>query len=190
MTCDIDYYHTGNGVACWYYNHDTCMRGVNCEYSHAADIRSVRDSRGKNVCLHYLQGYCMFGEIPCRYSHDRRFLPPNLSHCPAPAPPPAVHIHLPPAPIIAEPIKPPKSPARMKLDMKRKKQRSKRRRAEAIARNRGLYSHYEWRQSGFEDERAENFGFLRGEAEELACQGVKPWDDDAWAVIDTLSSGL
>ncbi len=122
----------------------------------------------------------MFGEFPCRYSHDRRFLPPNLSHFPAPAAPPAVHIDLPPAPILAEPIKPPKSAARMKLDMKRKKQRSKRRPAEALARNRGLYSHFGRRQSGHEDERAENFGFLRGEADELACQGVKPWEDDAW----------
>ncbi len=68
-------------------------------------------------------------------------------------------------------MKPPKSAARIKLDMKRKKQRSKRRRAEAMARNRGLYSCYGPWKSECEDERAENFGFLRGEAEELACQG-------------------
>ncbi|PBK79609.1 hypothetical protein ARMGADRAFT_1092971 [Armillaria gallica] len=132
----------------------------------------------------------MFGEHPCRYSHDRRCLPLNLSHCPAPAPSPTIRIDVPPAPILAESIKPPKSAARMKLDMKRKKQRLKRRRAEAMARNRGLYSCYGRRKSEWEDERAENFGFLRGEAEELACQGVKPWDDDAWAVMDALSSGF
>ncbi|KAK0227240.1 hypothetical protein EDD85DRAFT_974714 [Armillaria nabsnona] len=177
MSYNLDYYHISNGVACWYYNHDTCTRGINCEYSHAPDIRSVQDSRGKNVCLHYLQGYCMFGEHPCRYSHDRRFLPPNLSHCPAPAPSPTICLDVPPAPILADSIKPPKSAARIKLDVKRKKQRSKRRRAEVM-------------QSKWEDERAENFGFLRGEAEELACQGVKPWDDDAWAVMDALSSGF
>lgn len=30
------------------------------------------------------------------------------------------------------------------------------------------------------DERAENFGFTQDEITELLCQGVKPWDDDAW----------
>ncbi len=150
----------------------------------------------------------MFGEHPCRYSHDRRFLPPKMSRCPAPAPCPTIHIDVSLAPILAESTKPPKSAARMKLDVKRKKQRSKRRRAEAMARNRGLYSPYGRRESEWEDERAENFGFLRGEAKELACQGVKPWDDDAWvssselfflsslmicplqAVMDALSSGF
>ncbi len=48
-----------------------------------------------------------------------------------------------------------------------------------MVRNRGLYSCYGRWQSE-EDERVENFGLLRGEAEELACQGGKPWDDDAW----------
>ncbi|KAK0458366.1 uncharacterized protein EV420DRAFT_394466 [Desarmillaria tabescens] len=116
MFYDAGYCHTGNGVACWYYNHDTCSRGTNCEYSHAADIRSVRDSRGKNVCLHYLQGYCMFGDHPCRYSHDRRFLSSNLSHGPVSLPPPAIHIDLPPAPILAKPDKPRKSAGLRKLD--------------------------------------------------------------------------
>ncbi len=49
-----------------------------------------------------------------------------------------------------------------------------------MARNRGLYSRYGRCKSECGDERAENFGFLRGEAEELACQGVKPWDDGTW----------
>ncbi len=131
MSYNPDYYHIGNGVACWYYNHDTCMRGINCDYSHAPDIRSVRDSqranefaycncltfvyRGRNVCLHYLQGCRMFGEFPYRYSHDRRFLPPNLSHCPAHTPPSTVEIHLPPVPDLAEPVKPPKSAARKQV---------------------------------------------------------------------------
>ncbi len=68
------------------------------------------------------------------------------------------------------------------------KQRSKKRRAEAMARNRGLYSHYGRRQIVCGDERAENFGFFRGEAEELACQGVKPWDDDACVSLTDLLS--
>jgi hypothetical protein len=30
-----------------------------------------------------------------------------------------------------------------------------------------------------EDERMANFGFTEGDLMELACQGIKPWDDDA-----------
>ncbi|CCM00578.1 uncharacterized protein FIBRA_02613 [Fibroporia radiculosa] len=36
------------------------------------------------------------------------------------------------------------------------------------------------------DEQAENFGFARDEARELLCQGIKPWDDDAWDVLHAL----
>ncbi len=52
-----------------------------------------------------------------------------------------------------------------------------------MARNRGFYLQYGQRQNGHEDERVENFGFLRGKVEELVCQGVKPWDDDAWVSL-------
>ncbi len=53
---------------------------------------------------------------------------------------------------------------------------------------RHIQTHYGRWQSGPEDERAENFGFLRREAEELACQGVNPWDDDTGvSLIDFLS---
>ncbi|PBK83569.1 hypothetical protein ARMGADRAFT_1037743 [Armillaria gallica] len=169
MSYNIDYYHIGNGITCWYYNHNTCMQGINCEYSHAPDIRN------REECL---------PSLPTRLL----FLPPNLSNGAALAPPPTIHI--PPTPFLAEPMKPPKSAACIKLDMKRKVQRSKRRRAEAIVRNRGFYSPYGRRKSEREKERAENFGFLRGEAEELACQAVKPWDDDAWDVMDALTSGF
>ena len=30
------------------------------------------------------------------------------------------------------------------------------------------------------EERVNNYGFTEDEVEELLCQGVKPWDDDAW----------
>ena len=35
--------HVGNGVPCRFYNHDGCVRGAECAYSHAPDERSVRD---------------------------------------------------------------------------------------------------------------------------------------------------
>lgn len=37
------------------------------------------------------------------------------------------------------------------------------------------------------DERCENLGFTHSELNELLCQGVKPWDDDAWDVLAALS---
>jgi hypothetical protein len=40
-----------------------------------------------------------------------------------------------------------------------------------------------------EFERACNFGFTEAETEELLCQGVKPWDDDAADVLDFLDGG-
>jgi hypothetical protein len=33
------------------------------------------------------------------------------------------------------------------------------------------------------EERMANFGFTEDEIMELACQGVKPWDDDAWVSV-------
>jgi hypothetical protein len=40
-------------------------------------------------------------------------------------------------------------------------------------------------------EREENFGFTEDEVNELLCQGVKPWDDDAWVgVLVTVSLRL
>jgi hypothetical protein len=35
----------------------------------------------------------------------------------------------------------------------------------------------------FIQERADNFGFTQDEVEELLCQGVKPWDEDAWVSV-------
>jgi hypothetical protein len=32
-------------------------------------------------------------------------------------------------------------------------------------------------------ERMDNFGFTEDEVDELLCQGVKPWDDDAWVSV-------
>lgn len=36
------------------------------------------------------------------------------------------------------------------------------------------------------EERVDNMGFLSSEVEELLCQGVKPWDDDAWVSLSRL----
>jgi hypothetical protein len=38
-----DWNHEGNGIPCRFYNHDGCMRGNECRFSHAPDLKSVRD---------------------------------------------------------------------------------------------------------------------------------------------------
>ncbi|KAJ3737044.1 hypothetical protein DFJ43DRAFT_1035816 [Lentinula guzmanii] len=38
------------------------------------------------------------------------------------------------------------------------------------------------------EERSRNMGFTDSEVNELLCQGVKPWDDDAWDVMNALNS--
>jgi hypothetical protein len=38
-----DWNHEGNGIPCRFYNHDGCLRGTNCRFSHAPDHKSVRD---------------------------------------------------------------------------------------------------------------------------------------------------
>lgn len=38
-----DYKHEGNGIPCWYNNHDGCKHGSKCHFKHAPDIKSVRD---------------------------------------------------------------------------------------------------------------------------------------------------
>ena len=35
--------HEGNGIPCRFYNHEGCMRGIECRFSHAPDHKSVRD---------------------------------------------------------------------------------------------------------------------------------------------------
>lgn len=39
------------------------------------------------------------------------------------------------------------------------------------------------------EQRFWNCGFTEEEVFELACQGVKPWDEDAEAVLDVLNNG-
>lgn len=38
-----------------------------------------------------------------------------------------------------------------------------------------------------QEERCMNYGFTQAEVEELMCQGVKPYDDDAWDVLAALN---
>ncbi|KAF8152602.1 hypothetical protein B0H34DRAFT_726777 [Crassisporium funariophilum] len=75
MSDSSDCEHAGNGVPCRFYNHGGCSRGTSCMFSHAPDVKSVRDDLGKNVCIYFLFGTCKFGADKCIYSHLRDALP-------------------------------------------------------------------------------------------------------------------
>ncbi|KAJ7627286.1 hypothetical protein FB45DRAFT_1029642 [Roridomyces roridus] len=68
--------HTGLGVPCLFYNHGGCARGNDCKFSHAADEKSAWAHIGKNVSLYLLLDACKFGD-KCIYSHGRSYLPTN-----------------------------------------------------------------------------------------------------------------
>ncbi|KAJ3554386.1 hypothetical protein NM688_g3139 [Phlebia brevispora] len=68
-----DFFHTGNGTPCRFYNHDGCARGTKCLFRHAPDDLSVRDKLGRNVCILYLLGMCKYGDS-CHYAHEKRYL--------------------------------------------------------------------------------------------------------------------
>ncbi|KAI0264886.1 hypothetical protein BC834DRAFT_970456 [Gloeopeniophorella convolvens] len=70
-----DCQHAGNGKPCRDYNHDGCMRGAQCEFSHAPDYRSVRDGLGRNVCLDFLLILCPVAvDENCVYAHETTYL--------------------------------------------------------------------------------------------------------------------
>ncbi|KAJ3554387.1 hypothetical protein NM688_g3137 [Phlebia brevispora] len=71
-----DFFHTGNGTPCRFYNHDGCAQGSLCRFKHAPDYLSVRDIVGRNVCTFYLLGLCPHTEATCHYAHDKTFLQP------------------------------------------------------------------------------------------------------------------
>ncbi|EMD36003.1 hypothetical protein CERSUDRAFT_96226 [Gelatoporia subvermispora B] len=74
-----DYKHTApSNKPCQAYNHAGCARGTACPYVHAPDWRSARDAAGRNVCLWWLLGDCVWDDFyagGCPYAHDDAQLP-------------------------------------------------------------------------------------------------------------------
>ncbi|KAK0501834.1 hypothetical protein EDD18DRAFT_1279551 [Armillaria luteobubalina] len=171
---------SGNGIACRFYNHDGCNKGDACAYSHAADSDSIQDSCGKNVCLHFLKGYCRFGDYKCRYSHSRDHLAQkDIDAISATLASSSKAAH--------EATK--VSPDAPKTKTKKKAKKTLRSKAPAPAANR--YAHnfegdFDWDIEDEMEERTYNYGFTEDDVQELLCQGVKPWDDDAMDVLAAL----
>ncbi|EJD52364.1 TPR-like protein [Auricularia subglabra TFB-10046 SS5] len=154
-----DYFHEGNGTPCRYYNQSRCKRGVECSFSHAPDPRAVRDKLGRNVCLDFIMGVCTHSLNRCYFSHSTIYLPVEERKG---------------------------KPYRWWRD---KKEVAQRWMASCAAAPRppaggGGYPG----SSNRAMERALNGGFTNDQLEELACQGVKPWDEDAWDVLRVLGA--
>ncbi|KAI9451491.1 hypothetical protein BJY52DRAFT_1125121 [Lactarius psammicola] len=192
-----DWNHEGNGFPCRYYNHDGCMRGVECRFSHAPDHKSVRDRLGRNVCVHFLFGDCRFGS--CVYSHDKTYLPlgrwwdddekrdavEHISKGPIARQNPAflpcisaiMDGRIAWTPMLAAEMEEVSTHWRENMMMVKYFGDIMDVGVEYAAhRNRGRRSRGG---RGRGRGRTENWGFTDDEVQELLCQGVKPWDEDA-----------
>ncbi|KAJ7206292.1 hypothetical protein GGX14DRAFT_643293 [Mycena pura] len=172
---------------CRYYNQGKCAYGAKCRNSHAADARSIRDNLGRNVCLFYLMDRCKFASTPgeCWYSHSKAHLPAagwwnNPSYTESYRRLYDVYKSTGSNQVMDCLLggdmnggwRPYEQPARFELGM------------ELMLGEDSL----DGIGSGSEDDDDPyEFGFSRGDIEELLCQGVKPWDDDAGAVLAALS---
>ncbi|KAF8268653.1 hypothetical protein EI94DRAFT_1727155 [Lactarius quietus] len=227
-----DWNHEGNGIPCRFYNHEGCMRGTECRFSHAPDHKSVRDHLGRNVCMYFLLEDCRFGRSACVYSHDKTYLPSGrwwddddllvllkqIAKGPGPKENSAfmpymcglADNHL--AWASAHGVEMEEDYVhwrdlalngfRNAVDDGCEAEYKHRNRGIRGGRGRGRGGGGGMRLGGWqrgldlddfedsdeEEERRNNFGFTEDEAMELLCQGVKPWDDDAWDVLDALNS--
>ncbi|KAJ4486342.1 hypothetical protein J3R30DRAFT_3445981 [Lentinula aciculospora] len=212
LDCPSDseaYQHKGKGkgvkLPCRYYNHDGCQFGKVCRYKHAPDDRSIRDELGRNVCLHYLIDRCIFGDR-CWYAHEKTYLPSNgwwneenlggwqeLYDCVKEDMEDGVFDRVGSAMNGTADI----WRIRENLDLLVDDWTN------AVDDGSQGYSDdddfygtgtapgrggRENRLEGEMDERADNMGFTEDEVHELLCQGVKPWDNDAWVTRTSMSN--
>ncbi|KAJ3758825.1 hypothetical protein EV360DRAFT_43092 [Lentinula raphanica] len=193
----------GDKLPCRYYNHDGCRFGNSCRYKHAPDDRSIRDELGRNVCLHFLINRCKFGS-GCWYAHEKLYLPSNgwwneenlggwqeLYDFVKGSMPDGVFDR------IGSAMNGTADTWRIRknldllmddwIDAGGSDQYSDDYDEDdddddlyalgtSLGRG-GSRRQYEEEM----EERERNLGFTDSEVEELLCQGVKPWDDDAWA---------
>ncbi|TDL23900.1 hypothetical protein BD410DRAFT_786568 [Rickenella mellea] len=206
-----DYQHDGNGIPCRFYNRDGCNKGngpLGCKYRHSPDEKSSRDKLGRNVCLYYTIGICKFGDEKCNYAHDLTYLDAkrvmdedqkaavvkclsdvkDTSRSLRPTGYKGTtntigqvekrsHKKLDPRAHIIGPSNSPQDNTRGNDGHGRGGGRGKGKRAGRLSA----------RQEREMEERTMNGGFTNDEMDELLCQGVKPWDDDAWDVLHALN---
>ncbi|PBK60614.1 hypothetical protein ARMSODRAFT_1026353 [Armillaria solidipes] len=124
--------------------------------------------------------YCRFGDYKCRYSHSRDHLAQEDIG--------AISTTLASSDKAArEATK--VSPDVPKTKAKKKAKKTSRGKAPAPAANRyaqNFGGDFDWDIENEMEERMDNYGFTEDDMQELLCQGVNPWDDDAMDVLDVL----
>ncbi|KAJ3760293.1 hypothetical protein EV360DRAFT_81323 [Lentinula raphanica] len=71
------------GLACWGHNikKKGCRR-EDCIHSHTPDYNSIRDTKGRNVCLYFLVGHCSRNGN-CTYAHSTDGMPEDITTKPS-----------------------------------------------------------------------------------------------------------
>lgn len=141
---------------------------------------------GRNVCVFYLLDICKFSTEKCVYAHDKTYLAPSprrwddpswIESTRAVAEFWGAHRCAEKLEELMVMLKP---PITHEAYLPRVRLERSRLTTEALIGE--LWGHDEsdsWSEEE-DEERAMNCGFTNAEVEELLCQGVKPWDDDAW----------
>ncbi|KAI4518575.1 hypothetical protein GGG16DRAFT_118292 [Schizophyllum commune] len=171
--------YTSTAPSCRFHNHDGCARGEKCTFSHAPDEKSVRDAVGQNVCLHFLLDDCRFGAEKCIYSHSRADLPPN-GWWDDPHQKDIVRKHV-------------RSALRKSGNNRARRggANGRHKRGPSASSTSKFYSGPAFVSTfdafdDYDDDRHMYGGFTEDDVYELACQGVKPWDEDAGDVLAVL----
>ncbi|SJL13916.1 uncharacterized protein ARMOST_17366 [Armillaria ostoyae] len=136
--------------------------------------------RSEGVSLPDYFSYCRFGDYKCRYSHSRDHLAQEDIG--------AISTTLASSDKAArEATK--VSPDVPKTKAKKKAKKTSRGKAPAPAANRyaqNFGGDFDWDIENEMEKRMDNYGFTEDDVQELLCQGVNPWDDDAMDVLDVL----
>lgn len=144
-------------------------------------------SSGRNVCVYHLFDLCKFGD-KCFYSHDKEWLPPNgwWTDDDDDGVTELAMIELARREDRAEQQRSRKGKKSSKKS--KKKKGGKKRKATATSGAVPTWMSMSMNSIDYElddddlddyDYRMLNLGFSPGDIEELMCQGIKPWDDDA-----------
>ncbi|EJD52365.1 TPR-like protein [Auricularia subglabra TFB-10046 SS5] len=190
-----DYNHEANGIPCRHYNQSRCSRGELCNYSHGPTKWAIRDQLGRNVCISFILGHCKYTLDKCYYSHSTAYLAPTKT-------------------TDGDSIKWWTYPDIIR-DWRKLREYSRdasRVLHEDMLRDRRAYNRSlksgdggtrarstggacgsrkpkgEWDDGDdwSSDDEGYGFGFGGDAWDELICQGVKPWDDDACAVLGAI----
>jgi hypothetical protein len=186
---------------------------INCEHFISGRVGVLSKGNidsGKNVCIYYLLGNCKFGDVRCIYSHSKRYLDDGWWNHEEDVEMARV--------IMMVAAEEEREGGERTIDKiisllqrggfakcgrdirvivgngKGKEGKEKRNRYAGRGRFHGYVDsiplEHEDEGEGEDEERMMNFGFTQSDVEELMCQGVMPWDDDARVSVFRQPSSL